>query len=230
MGGPSIAFLARDTGITPPTMLERLFYDGKTRYGANHQEWKATWKYRMLNSPPAMICVNDFEWLDEEDVQANLRWLCPKYQGGRQFLPFAQSGAGDVYALTPTAGGGLGVAYISHDTGEGQMEAQSFHDFVFIRLAETLGDFSHLADELTEDEARQCVIADVSSLLHYMPEHHAAMLAPFSGRQLAHAEVACGRRKETVPCLITPDEVEALLSAIDKPDVSAWPVKPRWEC
>jgi hypothetical protein len=227
---PSLAVLARDTGVTPPAMLERLFNDGKTRYGASREEWKATWKSRMLNDPPAMICVYDFEWLDEKEIQENLRWLSPQNQGGRQFFPFAQSGAGDVYALVPASGGGSGVAYISHDAGEGWMEALSFDDFVFIRVAETLGDFSHLADELTEDEARQCVIADVSSLLPYMPEHHAALLAPFRGRLLAHAEVACGRRKETVPCLITPDEVETLLSAIEKPDDSVWQVTPRWEC
>lgn len=230
MTPPSMVLLARDAGITPPPMLERLFNDGKTRYGSSREEWKATWKSRMLNDPPAMICVYDFEWLDENGVQEDLQWLCPKHQGGRKFLPFAQSGAGDVYALTPAASGDLAVAYISHDAGEGRIQARSFHDFVFISLAEVLGDFSHLTDELMEEEARLCVIADVSGLLGYMPENHASMLAPFLDRPLGYTEAFYGRRRETVPCLITQAEFEALSSSIGKPDAPAWSCTARWEC
>jgi hypothetical protein len=50
MAVPTIALLARESGITLPSLLELTFNDGKTRYGTSREEWKATGNFGCLTT------------------------------------------------------------------------------------------------------------------------------------------------------------------------------------
>lgn len=93
--------LSSEVGIVLPDLLRKLLGSGKTEYAS---EWQSTWRDRMLQGAAPFSSLYDFEWIDAIQARQEIeRWLNPKVQNGKNFLPFAQSGAGDAYCLLPTA-------------------------------------------------------------------------------------------------------------------------------
>jgi hypothetical protein len=231
---PEISFehLSATTGIPLPSMLQRLIQDGKTRYGESRAEWQENWRDRLLTTPPALSCAYDFEWIDAQDAQESIdHWLNPTVQMGLTFLPFAQSGAGDCYCLikTPEL---AGVGRVDHDGSEFFISHESFEDFVFYQLLESLADFSHLINEdFTEEEAHRCVVADVQSLRLYFSDDRASKLELFSRRPLNYSEVRrpCQKKVERVPHLIGQHELSTEFAVFSKPRGPSFFLKARWE-
>lgn len=105
--------LSTQTGIALPPLLKEFLASGKTHYGP---DWADTWRQRCLQDPPLFMSWQDFEWIDAEASREVIEgWLHPGAQNGRSFLPFAQSGAGDAWCLTPLDTHGVGVALVLHD-------------------------------------------------------------------------------------------------------------------
>jgi hypothetical protein len=119
--------LSRRTGIEIPPLLAQLLAGG----------------------PPELASFSDFEWIDAAEAAGTIdEWLDAKWQDGRRFLPFAQSGAGDAYCLMPLDGTGtgtgggdtVGVAFVWHDAEESRIEHASFSDFVCAKFLQTFAD------------------------------------------------------------------------------------------
>ena len=231
---PEISFehLSATTGIPLPSMLQRLIQDGKTSYGESRADWQENWRDRLLNTPPALSCAYDFEWIGAQDAEESIdHWLNPTAQMGSAFLPFAESGAGDCYCLikTPEL---AGVGRVDHDGSEFSISHASFEDFVFYQLLESLADFSHLIDQdFKEEEAYRCVVADVRSLGPYCSDERASKLALFSERSLIYSQVRepCRQQVKRVPSLITQQEFSAEFAALSKPPDKSFCLRARWE-
>jgi hypothetical protein len=231
---PEISFehLSATTGIPLPSMLQRLIQDGKTSYGESRADWQENWRDRLLNTPPALSCAYDFEWIGAQDAQESIdHWLNPSAQMGSAFLPFAESGAGDCYCLikTPEL---AGVGRVDHDGSEFFISHESFEDFVFHQLLESLADFSHLIDvDFKEEEAYRCVVADVRCLRSYFSDERASKLTLFSERPLIYSEVwqPCRQQVERVPSLITQQELSAEFAALAKPPDKSFSLNAPWE-
>lgn len=227
----TLAELAEKAGLPLPLALSQLFADGRTCYGKTREEWRLTWRDRMLNDPPALISTYDFEWLGESDIFETMEeWLAPEWQGGRRFLPFARTGAGDVFCLTALQEASPSVACIWHDSSESETCATSFSDFIYLRLIDALGDYSHLTEAgLDEEEGRRCLIADIRGLAPYLPTAQAEMLLTFCDHPARHVEKAEGRRSVSVPCLISGNEALKARSLIADCAASPFQITPRWE-
>jgi hypothetical protein len=216
--------LAERCDIALPDALGRLFADGKTRYGTDTADWQRHWRTYLLAGEPALCCVYDYEWLNPERAAAVVdSWLSPAHQDGRKFLPFARSGAGDAYCLTPTPDGRIGVARIWHDKEYSSVDDASFAAFAYRLLVESAWDCEHLlGEDLSIDEARTCVIADMRSVAPYLPDALGTGL-----RQLIELALRPANHPDDI---ITEPQAEAALAILPDVEKQPFPIRPRWEC
>ena len=225
----TFAELAEDCGVALPAMLNQLIDAGGTRYGEDIAAWRADWKGNTLAARPVLSCMDDLEWIDAQEARETAEeWLNPGYQHGRRFLPFAQSGAGDAYCLTPTADGGVGVALIWHDSGDARVDWPSFEAFVFDALVRSAADVGHLVEEgFTPAEAAACVTANVGALAGYLPPAmQAALHRLMADAPAVPADVSADGSAAWI------DEASAKAALALLPPVHDMPfeVVPRWEC
>ncbi|CAB3824603.1 hypothetical protein LMG26689_00645 [Achromobacter animicus] len=221
----TFAELAEDCGVALPGMLARLINAGRTGYGEDSAAWRADWKGNTLAARPVLSCMDDLEWIDAHQARETAEeWLNPGYQHGRRFLPFAESGAGDAYCLTPTAGGGVGVALVWHDSGDARVEWASFEAFVFDALVRSAADVGHLVEDgLTAAEAVACVAANINALKEYLPLVMQAEL----DRLMADAPSAPA---DGLTVWINEASVDAALALLPPAEDAPFEVVPRWEC
>lgn len=217
--------LALISDIALPPLLKQLIDAGLADYGPDVKAWAADWKSHTLAARPVLSCVYDFEWIDAADAQENIdEWLNPGFQHGRRFLPFAQTGAGDLYCLTPLAGGETGVALVWHDRDASRIDAASFDAFVFSALIDSASDVSHLTDDgLSMAEAVQCLDANIRALAPMLPQPMQAQLEHIRQWVLSGADAEGDGR--------VPDAVaQTALGLLPVPQDPPFEIVPRWEC
>ena len=222
------ANLSIQTGIALPPLLSDLLASGKTVYGP---DWAATWRQRCLQDPPLFMSWQDFEWIDAEASREIIEgWLHPGAQNGRSFLPFAQSGAGDAWCLTPLDTHGVGVALVLHDDEASSLSHACFDDFVCAGFLQAFADLSDQLDEFSEPEALQLLRADVAQTTRFMTQELGAYLQDFCRRPLEIRPWRDGPRARVrqVASLISQDELAAELDRLPAVDLS-FPVVARWE-
>lgn len=220
----ALAELAEDCGIALPAMLRQLIDAGHTSYG-DIAAWRADWKSNTLAARPVLSCMDDLEWIDAGQARETAEeWLNPAYQHGRRFLPFAESGAGDAYCLTPTADGGLGVSLVWHDSDDARVAWASFEAFVFDALVRSASDIGHLVEDgFTPAGAVACVRANVGILKAYLPQ---AMQAELDRLMAGAPPVPTDASTAWIDAASANAALTLLPPMADKP----FEVVPRWEC
>lgn len=220
--------LSTQTGIALPPLLKEFLASGKIHYGP---DWADTWRQRCLQDPPLFMSWQDFEWIDAEASREIIEgWLNPSAQNGRRFLPFAQSGAGDAWCLTPLDTHGVGVALVLHDDEASSVAHACFDDFVGAGFLQAFADLSDQLDELSEPEALQLLRADVAQTTRFMTQELGGYLQDFCRRPLEIRPWRDGPRARVrqVASLISQDELAAELDRLPAVDLS-FPVVARWE-
>lgn len=152
--------LAEEVGIELPSALQAMIEAGRTRYG---EDWRRNWRERCLHEPPALISCFDFEWIDASAAREEVHsWLNPGLQEGRRFLPFAETGAGDVYCLVPQETDQPGVALLWHDRDYASVDYRDFNGFLCAQFLQAFSDLSHLVDDgYSDSEALRVLELDV---------------------------------------------------------------------
>lgn len=203
--------LSARTGIALPALLRQL----------------------IAHAPQALGSTYDFEWLSAAQAAGVLdEWLDAKWQGGRRFLPFAQSGGGDAYCLVPLEGGAVGVAFVWHDAEESRTDHGAFTHFVCAKFLESFADLSYLEDgDLSEEEMAARLVDDVASVAAFMDTETAAWLQALSRQPVESRPFRAGPRAkpEQVPSLISQARLDEELARFQRKDAEPFAVKPRWE-
>ncbi|OZI38371.1 hypothetical protein CAL29_08660 [Bordetella genomosp. 10] len=186
----------------------------------------------LQSRPPALASTYDFEWMGLDEARTLCEeWLVPSSQGGNAFLPFAMSGAGDVYALIRLADGRGGCGVVLHDQDDSEMRYGGFEDFVCAQLLDTLRDLSHLTDDFDIDTAAQCVRADISRLAPLLPPQAGMLLMGAAAREPFPSSIQRGprARPEDVPALVTAREHADLIARFLLPAPVTFNTTPPWE-
>lgn len=220
--------LSADTGIALPPLLRAFLASGHTVYGP---DWAATWRQRCLQDPPLLTSLGDFEWLSAQDSREVVQqWLNPQAQGGRRFLPFAQTGAGDAWCLTPWGEGAVGVALVLHDAAHSRVLHRTFDDFVQAGVLAACAELGQGLPDFSDAELLQSLQADVARVTAAMEAGPAAALQALCRRPLALREFRDGprARPRQVRALLSQDELAVALAALPAVDL-AFPVVARWE-
>lgn len=221
--------ISEKTGIPLPSMFVQWLKDGLTHY----ENWEATWRKRMLESPPALASVYDFQWLTADQSQAaQEKWLNPDCQGGIRFLPFGRSGAGDCYSLIPVETDVLAVALIAHDSGKLVWCGRSFAEFACTKMIEACMDHDHLLDDdFSEAEVTLCLLADLSNVSKALPPEFALQLQPIITQlEIASTRLDNGRQSHEAPEILNDQEwaeLNAHFSIAGLPELTC---VPRWKC
>ncbi|MEN5162442.1 SMI1/KNR4 family protein [Achromobacter kerstersii] len=218
--------LAQAHGIPLPALLRHLIEAGLADYGADVKAWVADWRANKLAAQPALSCIDDFEWIKADEAAETIdEWLNPAYQHGRRFLPFAQTGAGDAYCLTPLSNGGVGVALVWHDADTSKIEAVSFDVFAYEAVVRSAGDASHLIDDgFSRAEAAQCVAANLRAVAPSLPQDLRAELDGIARLLTGSDGQADG------PALVPAAAVDAALARVPAVQDAPFVVVARWEC
>ncbi|MEN4922483.1 SMI1/KNR4 family protein [Achromobacter spanius] len=218
------AELADDCGIALPDALRQLIDAGLTGYG-DIEAWRADWKGNTLAARPVLSCMDDLEWIDAGQARETAEeWLNPAYQHGRRFLPFAETGAGDAYCLTPTADGGIGVALVWHDSDDASIGWASFEAFAFDALVRSAADFTPLIEDgFSAAESAACVKANIQALKPGLPDAMQSAL----DRLLADVAPDTAAKPNA---LAGPDAVRAALALLPPAADESFAVVARWEC
>ena len=201
-----------------PELYKKLYNDGMLDWGEFGPNWHATYWEKFKNNPPLLLFGNDIELLEynriTEEIEAfkdpeDYRATKPEFQ----FVPFAQTGGGDLYVfqLDKQRGDNVPITLVPHDCEKATVLAKNLQDFIFRELLECvveIGEYSQAAD------------GDLKANLSNMLKTHKPYL---SQRQLTKIEEIYSRElfdyKYSIPSgrefsatgLITRDELKEIL-------------------
>ncbi|MEB8434568.1 SMI1/KNR4 family protein [Cocleimonas sp. KMM 6892] len=133
-----------------PQIYHQLYSDNMLEYGEAGPNWYRETYPKLKNYPPLLLLSNEYEHLSFEDIQLKIesnRQINKKFN----FIPFAISGAGDLYCfyLNEQDGDNVPIVYVWHDMDEVNYRAKNLQDFIFISLIDRVfdkEDFNSLPD------------------------------------------------------------------------------------
>ena len=158
-----------------PALYKRLAADGMLDWGASSPDWSKTTYPKLLAHPPLLLIGNDFEiptpeTLYNDYADCDFGYLTLKAEYQHRFIPFATSGAGDIYAfawLDESAEPCIVLLY--HDSDESLRLEVNLEDFIFAMLL-------RVEPAYGEDDSpafRAKLQAQLASHRPYLkPEHH----------------------------------------------------------
>lgn len=162
-------------GKTLPALYKRLAADGMLDWGASSPDWSKTTYPKLLAHPPLLLIGNDIEIPTPETLyndygDCDFGYLTLKAEYRHSFIPFATSGAGDIYAfawLDESAEPCIVLLY--HDSDESLRLEVNLEDFIFAMLL-------RVEPAYGEDDSpafRAKLQAQLASHRPYLkPEHH----------------------------------------------------------
>ncbi len=173
---------SRRQAFKSPSCTAALEADGVLRYGASREEWKATWKQRSLEDPPALLIAgSQLEWLAPDDLENHS--LPDYWDPALVFVPFAQTGAGDVWCWYPTSGTEA-IVFPPHDEPEGTFIAPHFEGFLLRMLLEAFSEIYPDNSGLTVEECQLAARAEVRTLAPYLRPAWVTLLEELAARPL----------------------------------------------
>ena len=143
-----------------PDLYKKLYDDGMLDWGENCQNWYAIYWEKFKNNPPLLLFGNDIELISfsilVQEVKALIEMLKDpedyrKTKPEFQFVPFAQTGGGDLYVFQfdKQSGDNVPITLLPHDWEEATILAKNLQDFIFRELLECvaeIGKYSKAAD------------------------------------------------------------------------------------
>ena len=182
-----------------PKIYVNLWNDGMLDW---HNGWYEPWTYHknwfteiyptIKDNPPLLLHTNfDLEMLSQKDIldYEFCEWWDPKHQ----FIPFASSGAGDLFAFYKNVVNQKGehpIVFVWHDDNRTQYLAQNFEDFIFRQMLEVVvnyeGDETAYFKDLQEFQHK--IQADLKTVKKYLKPAYVAILEDIYYRDFTNAD------------------------------------------
>lgn len=226
---PAYEALATNLGFDVPPLLQGWIASGLTSYPQN---LGTTMSQFLAENPRALTSVWDLEWSTLDHVRETVDdWLTAEHQDGVRFLPFAQSGAGDAYALVAMPDGRTGCGMIWHDDETSEIAHADFASWAAAQLADAMVDLRQLQDVVADGAVASVVRADVASVAPFLTTDAASLLTTWAARDVLTRDVkpAPARAAESVPSLIAHDELTDIDVLVALPEPFEVAVRGAWE-
>ena len=201
-----------------PKLYKQLFEDGMLDWGKFGKDWYVTYFKKMKQNPPLLFWGNDFEILEFdriiEEIDAfkdpeDYRETKPEFQ----FVPFAQTGAGDLYVFQfdEENGENIPITLVLHDDESATMLAKNLQDFIFRVLLEAvvnIDEYSRIAEEDFEFNRINILRTHKS----YLTEKQFEILSEIYKRELFdYSYKVPNGREYTAKGLVSRNELEKIL-------------------
>ena len=171
-----------------PELYKKLYNEGMLDWGEFGKNWYATYWEKFKSNPPLLLFGYDIEFLEfnriTEEIKAfkdpeDYRETNPEFQ----FIPFAQTGGGDLYVFQfdKRRGNDIPITLVPHDSEEAIILAKNLQDFIFRKMLECV---------VSIDEYSKAIDGDLKANLLNMLRTHKPYL---SQRQVAKIEEVYSR-------------------------------------
>ena len=205
-----------------PKLYKQLFEAEMLDWGKFGKDWYATYFEKMKQNPPLLFWANDFELIDfselTEEVTALIEALKDPddYRNAKpefQFVPFAQTGGGDLYVFQfdEQNGEDVPITLLPHDMEEATILAKNLQDFIFRMLLKAvveIDEYSRIAEN--DFEFNRVNILRTHKL--YLTEKQFEILSEIYKRELFNYTYKVPNGREyTAKGLVSRDELEKIL-------------------
>ena len=204
-------------GFTYPSLYRQLERDAMLAVGEYGPDWYKLVYPTLKDKPTLLLHADDFELLSVKAVAAAMEELADpddyrQIDPALQFIPFAQTGAGDHYCFFASSqhAGEMPIVLLWHDQNAAQYLAKNLHDFVFHMLLNSMAD-QDTCNEVSDEAFREQLTNTVGTHARYLTARQADVLQTLLARDIIDYDVPLPKgRKEAHRGLLTDTELASL--------------------
>ena len=213
----TLSEIEQQHGFTYPPLYRQLECDGMLAVGEYGPDWYKLVYPTLKDQPTLLLHADDFELLSVKAVAAAMEELADpddyrRIDPALQFIPFAQTGAGDHYCFFASSpqDGETPIVLLWHDQNAAQYLAKNLHDFVFHMLLNSMAD-QDTYNEVSDEDFREQLTNTVGTHARYLTARQADVLQTLLARDIIDYEVMLPTgRKEAHRGLLTDTELASL--------------------
>jgi hypothetical protein len=204
-------------GFTYPSLYRQLERDGMLAVGEYGPDWYKLVYPILKDKPTLLLHADDFELLSVKAVAAAMEELADpddyrRIDPALQFIPFAQTGAGDHYCFFASGqhDGETPIVLLWHDQNEAQYLAKNLHDFLFHMLLNSMAE-QDTYNDVSDEAFREQLAKTLGTHARYLKPEQAQVLSALLARDIIDYEVMLPKgRKEAHRGLLTDIELASL--------------------
>ena len=213
----TLSEMEQQHGFTYPSLYRQLERDGMLAVGEYGPDWYKLVYPTLKDKPTLLLHADDFELLSVKAVAAAMEELADpddyrQIDPALQFIPFAQTGAGDHYCFFASSqhDGEMPVVLLWHDQNAAQYVAKNLQDFLFHMLLSSMAD-QDTCTEVSDEAFREQLTNTLGTHARYLTARQADVLQTLLARDIIDYEVPLPKgRKEAHRGLLTDTELASL--------------------
>ncbi|KAB0324338.1 SMI1/KNR4 family protein [Janthinobacterium sp. PLB04] len=213
----TLSEIERQHGFTYPSLYRQLESDGMLAVGEYGPDWYKLVYPTLTDRPTLLLHADDFELLNIQAVAAEVESLldaddCRQIDPAFQFIPFAQTGAGDHYCFFASGqqDGEMPIVLLWHDQDEAQYLAKNLQDFIFHMLLNSMAD-QDTYNDVGDEEFKDQLAKTLGTHARYLTARQAEVLQTLLARDIIDYEVELPKgRTETHRGLLSNIELASL--------------------
>lgn len=213
----TLSEIEQQHGFTYPSLYRQLESDGMLAVGEYGPDWYKLVYPTLTDRPTLLLHADDFELLNIQAVAAEVESLLDaddyrQIDPAFQFIPFAQTGAGDHYCFFASGqhDGEMPIVLLWHDQNEAQYLAKNLQDFLFHMLLNSMAD-QDTYNDVGDEEFKDQLAKTLGTHARYLTARQAEVLQTLLARDIIDYEVALPKgRTETHRGLLSNIELASL--------------------
>ncbi|MDQ4628269.1 SMI1/KNR4 family protein [Janthinobacterium lividum] len=213
----TLSEIEQQHGFTYPSLYRQLESDGMLAVGEYGPDWYKLVYPTLTDRPTLLLHADDFELLNIQAVAAEVESLLDaddyrQIDPAFQFIPFAQTGAGDHYCFFASGqhDGEMPIVLLWHDQNEAQYLAKNLQDFLFHMLLNSMAD-QDTYNDVGDEEFKDQLAKTLGTHARYLTVRQAEVLQTLLARDIIDYDVALPKgRTETHRGLLSNIELASL--------------------
>jgi hypothetical protein len=213
----TLSEIEQQHGFTYPSLYRQLESDGMLAVGEYGPDWYKLVYPTLTDRPTLLLHADDFELLNIQAVAAEVESLLDaddyrQIDPAFQFIPFAQTGAGDHYCFFASGqhDGDMPIVLLWHDQNEAQYLAKNLQDFLFHMLLNSMAD-QDTYNDVGDEEFKDQLAKTLGTHARYLTARQAEVLQTLLARDIIDYYVALPKgRTETHRGLLSNIELASL--------------------
>ncbi len=211
--------IEQNFNFTYPELYKRLYTGGMLDWGKSGPNWHATYWDKFKINPPLLLFGNDIELLEFDRIVTEIETFRDpndyrKTKPEFQFIPFAQTGAGDLYVFQfdKQDGNNIPITFAYHDDEIAVVLAKNLQDFIFRKLLECVVETGKYSKAAEDGNLKTNLFNMLRTHKPYLNQHQIEKIEEIYNRDLFDYKYKVPNGKEySAAGLISRDELKETL-------------------